>query len=146
MLSTPKYSQALRAIGQNLEELNFKAFDIKSEGKDYLVRAAASPEVGELRYTPEDIQRLERQGRLRRSDPFGTPDFISPSQILRAVGDYLDTKDGRLVGISRRAPEGAAPLLTIEYDTRRDRKREEFLFSALYNLSVSMYKQRRAAE
>lgn len=134
-----KYAQTLRAIGQDLEAVNLKYFEIKSEGKDYLVRAATSPEPLELRYTSEDTQRLERQGRAKRRDPAGTPDFSALSQALRVIGEYIDRKDGRLLGVSKHA--GA--MLTLEYDTGQHRlKKEEFLASGLYDLSVRMYKRR----
>ncbi len=143
MIDGPKYAQTLRAIGQELEALNLKYFDIKSEGKDYLVQAATSPEPLELRYTSEDIGRLERQGRARRSDPSRTPDLMTLSQALRAIGEYVDRKDCRLVRVSRQVPSGTVPLLSIEYQTgTRDRKKEEIRASSLYDLSVRMYKQR----
>lgn len=143
MFDGPKYSQALRAIGQDLESLNLKYFDITSQGKDYLVRAGTSPEPLEMRYTPEDIGRLERQGRSKRSDPSQTPDLAAISQALRAIGEYIDRKDGRLVKLSRQVPSGNMPLLSVEYQTgMRERKKEELRASGLYDLSVRMYKQR----
>jgi hypothetical protein len=143
MIDSPKYAHTLRAIGQDLEALNLKYFDIKSEGRDYLVRAATSPEPLELRYTPEDIGRLERQGRAKRSDPSGTPDLMTLSQALRAIGEYVDRKDCHLVRISRQVPSGTVPLLSIEYQTgMRDRRKEEIRASGLYDLSVRMFKQR----
>jgi len=143
MISGPNYAQTLRAIGQELEAFNLKYFELKREGKDYLVRAAASPEPLELRYTPEDIGRLERQGRAKRSDPTGTSDLSTVSQALRAIGEYIDRKDCRLLRISRQIPSGAVPLLSIEYQTgTRDRKTEEVRASGLYDLGVRMYKQR----
>lgn len=143
MFEAPKYAHTLRAIGQDLEALNLKYFDIKSEGRDYLVRAATSPEPLELRYTPEDIGRLERQGRAKRNDPSGKPDLMTLSQALRAIGEYVDRKDCHLVKISRQVPSGTVPLLSIEYQSgMRDRRKEEIRASGLYDLSVRMYKQR----
>ncbi|TMA09619.1 MAG: hypothetical protein E6J89_12520 [Deltaproteobacteria bacterium] len=139
----PNYAQTLRVIGQALEERRFKDFDIKSEGKHYLIRDLTETEPSsqpvEFRYTREDIERLEQEAQARRRDPSRTPDFTSLSQLLRTVGDYLDARDGRLLGISRRSP-----LLTIEYETgQRRRREEEHLASSFYDLSVRMYKQRK---
>jgi hypothetical protein len=136
MTRTPHYAKALRAIGQNLEELGLKVFGIKSEGNDYVI----SEPIG-LRYTPADIDRLDREGQAKRSDPSGMPDFRSLSQLLRAVGDYLEHKDARLLGVSRQA--GVVPLVAIEYKTeQRQLKEEEYLSSDLYDFCLRMYKQR----
>jgi hypothetical protein len=133
---TPHYAKALRAIGQNLEELGLKVFGIKSEGNDYVI---AEP-IG-LRYTPADIDRLDREGQAKRTDPLGMPDFRSVSQLLRAVGDYLERRDARMLEVSRQA--GAVPLVAIEYETeQRQLKEEEYLSSDLYDFCLRMYKQR----
>src|SRR2546422_8260153 len=117
MLSGPSYSQILRAIGQDLEAARLRYFDIRIEGKDYLVQPATSSKSLELRYTPEDIGRLERQGRARRSDPSRTPDFSSLSQVLRAIGHYVDRKDGYLLEVSKKAPSLGARVLSVQYKT-----------------------------
>jgi len=143
VIESPHYGQVLRAIGQDLEALNLKYFEITSEGKDYLVQTATSPEPLELRYTPEDIGRLEREGRAKRSDPSRTPDLSTLSQALRAIGQYIDRKEARFVRLSRQVPSGAISLLSVEYQTgMRERKKEELRASGLYDLSVRMYKQR----
>ena len=145
MISGPNYAQTLRVIGQELEALNLKYFELKREGKDYLVRAAASPEPLELRYTPEDIGRLERQGRARRSDPSRTPDFSSLSQVLRAIGHYIDDKDGYLLGVSKKAPSLGTRVLSVQYKaTRGSPTQEEFSASGIEALCVRMYKRRSA--
>jgi hypothetical protein len=136
------YAQTLRVIGQFLEERRLKDFDIKNGGKHYLIRevteAEPSSEPTEFEYTREDIARLDQEAQARRRDPSRTPDFTSLSQLLRTIGDYLDTKHGHLLAISRRSP-----LLTIEYETGQQRRREEeHLSSSFYDLSVRMYKQR----
>jgi hypothetical protein len=136
------YAQTLRVIGQVLEERHLKDFDIKNEDKHYLIRqvteAEPSSDPAEFKYTREDIEHLDQEAQARRRDASRTPDFTSLSQLLRTIGDYLDTKDGRLLAISRRSP-----LLNIEYETgQRRRREEEHLASGFYDLSVRMYKQR----
>ena len=94
--------------------------------------------VLELRYTPAEIERLEREGQARRRDPHGTPDANSLSQLLRAIGAYLDSKGVRLVGISRRDR-----FVTLQYQMGRRNRQEEFLTpSSLHDLWASMYLRR----
>lgn len=143
MFPGPSYAQVLRAIGQDLEEAKLRYFDIRTEGKDYLVRPATSLEPQQLRFTAEDIVHLEREGRAKRSDPFGAPDFSSVSQVLRAIGNYIDRKDGYLIGIYKDVPSRAGRLLSIQYRTAIGNPiNEEFSASGLYGLCVRMYKQR----
>src|SRR3989442_15839690 len=103
---TPKYAQALRVIGQSLEEIRVKSFDIKSEGKGYVIQGhGEAPEPVELKYDAADIEHVDRQRQKMRSSSSGMPDFSSLPQLLRAVGYYLEHKEGRLLGISTQ--EGA---------------------------------------
>jgi hypothetical protein len=142
VLPDRSYGQILRAIGQDLEAARLRYFEITTAGKDYLVRPSTSFEPQELRYTAEDIVRLEREGRARRSDPSGTPDFSSLSQVLRAIGNYVDRKDGRLIEVSKPVPS-RAQMLSIQYRTATGASiKEEFSASGLYALCVRMHKQR----
>jgi hypothetical protein len=94
--------------------------------------------VLELRYTPEEIDRLDHEGQARRRDPHGTPDADSLSQTLRAVGAYLDTKGVRLVGISRKNP-----FVIIRYQTPLQNRQEEQLTpTSLRDLWRTMYLRR----
>jgi hypothetical protein len=143
MLPGPSYAQILRAIGEDLEAANLRYFDIRIEGKDYVVKPATSFEPKIRRYTPEDIVSLEREGRAKRSDPLRTPDFSSISQILRAIGYYIDRKDGYLLEISKALPSRAGRMLRIQYKTAMaNRIKEEFSASDVYALCVRMYKNR----
>ncbi len=143
MLRAPKYAQALRVIGQSLEELHLTAFNIKSERKGYVIQGYGEAyEPVEFRYTAAEIERLDREGRLRRTDPSKMPDFRNMSQLLRAAGDYLEHKDRRLLGISKQS--GAIPSFTIQYETaRHHHKDDKHLASDLYDLCLRMYKQRK---
>lgn len=163
---TASYAQTLRAIGQTLEVLDLEAFELKSDGRDYLVRGEtaalllekqdlqesglravwrrllrgqqAKPRSIELRYTPEDIDRLQREGQTRRRDPHEIPDPYSVSEILRAVGAYLDLKGAHLLEVSRRNGR-----VTIQYETAEGRRTvEKHKLSSLYNFWVHRCMQR----
>jgi hypothetical protein len=142
VVHAPKYGQALRVIGQTLEELHLIAFSIRSEGKGYRIQGyGEESEPVELQYTNADIQHIDRKRRAMRSDPFGMPDFMNLSQLLRAAGSYLESQEGRLLAISR--PLGAVSSFTLQYDTEEDYKEEEHLASSLHDYCLSMYRQRK---
>lgn len=143
MAQVPKYGQALRVIGQTLEELHLVAFSIKSEGKGYLIRGFAEEcEPVQLRYTDADIRHIDQKRRAMRSDPSRMPDLRNLSQLLRTVGSYVEGKKGRLVLISKQL--GVASSFTIQYDAGENHKEEKHLVSSLYDLCLRMYKRRRA--
>ena len=157
---------SLRAIGQALEALHLGDFELESHESYYLVRGEAvragriqslrqdvwdsnppalwgksrrpRPVALELRYTPNEIERLEQKGRARRKDLNRMPDPFSQSQVLRGVSHYIERKGGRLMKISRQDR-----WVTIEYETAQgDRTVERAAVSFLYRLFVRMYLKR----
>lgn len=104
-------------------------------------QSAAAPSSGvlELHYTADDIARMERAGREKRSAaPSGTPEAHALSQILRALGDFVDQKQGRLLAIRK---EDQA--LTVDYESALKRNMsEELTVSTLYDHWVRMYLKR----
>ena len=137
------YAQILRAIGQDLESARVRYFEIKAEGEDYFVRSETSAGRLELRYTPEDIRHLERQGRPRRGDPSRLPDFFTLSQVVRAIGQYIDQKDGYLLAITKKFPSMGGRALSVQYKTARGGPtKEEFSASDVQALCARMYKRR----
>jgi hypothetical protein len=92
----------------------------------------------ELRYTPEDIERLEREGQHKRRDPHKMPDTYSLSQILRAVGTYVSRKGARLCSISMQNHS-----LNVQYETSGGSRNTEVLtVSSMYDFCVHMYMHR----
>jgi hypothetical protein len=92
----------------------------------------------ELRYTIKDVERLDYEGQMRRTDPNRIVEAGSLSQILRCIGAYLNQKRARLLKIAR---EGEAVLL--EYETSLGSQlKESFALSDLYDMWVRMYLQR----
>lgn len=168
---TTSYSQPLRAIGQNLEALNIKTFNLECKGNTYLVWAKAdafppqdshhrllnkgglqaiwrkargqskvhpSPEIRQLRYSPEYIDRLEHKGRARRLDLNGMPDGHSLSQLLRTIGDHVNKRSNCLLGISRQELS-----ISIVVETAQGRREiDVFRLDNLYELWVRMYLRR----
>lgn len=163
------YGQALRAIGQALESWHLEDFDLEGQGDDFIVRgvkrdaprglnlskafrrlfARKSPGPANyvvLHYTPDEIDRLEQEGQARRTGSSETPDLSSLSQILRSLGTYVDGKGGRLLEIHKKQISPVLQSVTLKYQTYQGEiKEEERETSAVYDLSVHMYMQRKRA-
>ena len=92
----------------------------------------------DLRYTSQDIERLEQEGRSRRGNSHKMADGSSLSQVLRCIGGYLSQKRARLSKITREVDSVA-----VEYETSSGSKMQETLSTTdLYDLWVRMYLQR----
>jgi hypothetical protein len=92
----------------------------------------------DLRYTSEDMDRLEQEGKAKRQNAAGVPDIASLSQLLRTIGAYVEKKNARLVKISRYGES-----LVIRYNTVGGERREETVSAAsLYEFWVQLYLQR----
>ncbi len=90
------------------------------------------------RYTPADLQAMEEAAQIKRGTGSGTPDAHSPSQILRAVGNFVDQKQGRLLSLSKEDQN-----IAIEYESASKRTvSEKFTVSSLYDYWVRMYLKR----
>ncbi|HWP56252.1 MAG TPA: hypothetical protein VNL14_00025 [Candidatus Acidoferrales bacterium] len=101
--------------------------------------AGANREAIPLRYTLDDIDRLDREGRARRSSPGGAPDAYRLSQLLRAVGGYVNHVGGRLLGISWRDQ-----WVGVVYEKEGRRELEIFRPASIYDFWVRMYLMRSA--
>ena len=101
--------------------------------------AVPTSTVLELRYTAGDIAQMEQAGREKRAAPSGTPEAHSLPQIFRALGDFVDQKQGRLLAIKK-----DHEVLIVEYESPLNRKiSEELTVSTLYDYWVRMYLKRR---
>lgn len=93
----------------------------------------------EVYYTRDDIARMDTEARGRRQGAGGRPEAHTLSQILRAVGAFVDQKQGRLVGVSMDGQE-----ISIEYESALKRNlTEKFTVASLYDFWVKMYLRRR---
>lgn len=140
-------SEALRAIGQDLEARGIKTFVIRSTAELYIVDAGyqspPAPTPITLHYTLDDIERLDYEGRERRNNSSGVEDLLKMSQILRSIGSYVSSKGARLLSISNNASTGTMPVVTIRYQTAQGEEViDDRAGSALYDMCVSFYKLR----
>ena len=145
-MSAIAWSKALRAIGQDLEARGIRTFVIRCEADLYVVEAgyqsppALTPVT--LYYTLDDIEQLDREGRENNRDS-GVKDFLSLSQILRAIGTYVGRRGARLLSVSNNALTGTMPVVKIEYETaQRERVVDDRTGYAIYDMCVHIYKLR----
>jgi hypothetical protein len=93
----------------------------------------------EIHYTLEDIARMDDEGQRKRTGAAGSPEAHTLSQILRAVGAFVDQKQGRLLSVSKDGQD-----IQIEYESALKRNAtEKFTVPSLYDYWVKMYLRRR---
>jgi hypothetical protein len=162
------FARRLRALGQALEKFSFSAFDLELSSGTYLVKGTATSTdnvkfsfsrfVRELlrgsgaratmtcagsqvdqRFSPDEIERFDVRGRVRRQDAGKMPDPYSISQILRGAGSYLDNREvAQLMGISLRGK-----WVTVSYQTAQGRlERAQQDLEYFYDYWVKMYLRR----
>jgi hypothetical protein len=146
-MSAIVWSEALRAIGQDLDARGIKTFLIRCEADLYIVEAGyqapPAPTPVTLYYALDDIEQLDREGRKADNCKSAVKDFLSLSQILRAIGCYVDRKGARLLSVSNNALTGTLPVVKIEYESAQgERVVDDRTGSALYDMCVSIYKLR----
>ena len=57
-------------------------------------------EAVELRYTPEQLSHMDDEGRSKRGN-LSSPNAHSVSQVVRAVGAFVDQKQARLMSVRK---------------------------------------------
>ena len=132
------YAAELRAVGQGIEQLKLAQFEIEANQDDYMVRSLEG-EAQQWRWPPDVVERLEHEGRRRRQRAEGMPEAHRPSQVLRALGQYLDNLGAR----PKRITKGIEEIVMV-YETSVGRKvTESRTLSSVYDLWVRMYLRRR---
>jgi len=146
-MSAITWSEALGVIGQDLEARGIKTFVIRCEADVYVVEAGyqspPAPTPVTLYYTLDDIEQLDREGREADNCNSAVKDFLSLSQILRAIGCYVSKKGARSLTVSNNALTGTMPVIKIEYETAQgERIVDDRTGAAIYDMCVSIYKLR----
>ena len=167
IISRDLYASDFRVIGYNLEAKGIEDFELESEGANYLVlgrttvgqpsqegfvrglrtlweklqnqgpKPATEPE--KMVYTPDSINGLRKEAQDKRREVGAMPTTHNMSQVLRAVGAFLDLKEARLLRVSKKGP-----WVTLQYEVGQgQRVVEEFTVPTLYDFCVRMYLKRR---
>ncbi|MGH7825017.1 MAG: hypothetical protein ACREQ7_07550 [Candidatus Binatia bacterium] len=151
------YDQHLRVVGQALEARRINVFELKTQGDQYVVRGKAEKDTslfGKLRdwqarmagrgpesamtFIPPEIERLDKQGKSKRSKADRLPDFYSLSNTLRTVGSYLDSKGAQLLEIHK-----GSLNLALLYQTKEGHPNfEERPIASFYNFFLTLHGRR----
>jgi len=152
---TMLHAKFLSAIGQYLEILHLRAFELEKQGDFYIVRSELLTETQEwilrnnlaeqgdpqsthltvgdgwLCYGPVGIAPLNVRG-LEKRDNHGFERTDKLAQLLRTVGDHLDSKKATAFEMSW-APDS----VSVDYETpTRVRERREFTIKKLQQLAL----------
>jgi hypothetical protein len=128
----------LRASKSRLQKLwRSKLLNRAADRGEGFTGAPARP-PDRLRYTAEDLERMEQEHRSRRGPQSPAPDGHALSQMLRTVGDFVDRRGERLLGIAWQKQS-----ISIVAETPQGRKEIDiFRPDNLYDLWVRMYLRR----
>jgi hypothetical protein len=140
------YSNALRCIGQSLESLDLKSLEVKTHGDTYVIQAwnkgtSTSMDI-ERHCGPDDLKKLEMEGRQKRKAIAGTPNLLSLSQVLRLAGNYVDRMQGRLIRVSWQDQSDKIQSITIQYESTQTRQGESQT-TVIEELCIHVYKTRK---
>ena len=159
------YSQSLRVVGQFLQTLKPKDFEIQLLEGSVAVRLRvlevispppaakskfsfravppATPKTqettSERRYSIQEIEELDREGQTKRVNTDAPADFYSLSQMLRTVGSYVDHRRLRLLDLNW---DGSRLVLRLEGTDGRSRT-EEHAVSSFHDYFSRMYLRRK---
>jgi hypothetical protein len=141
------YAFTLRCIAQDLERRGLKTFDIRSQGKGYVVECGyqepPSPTPVSLRYDINDIEELDKAGEAQRGERVRAQEFINQGQIFRTIGAYLDKNDARLLRLTNNDGNTKDSLFSVEYiSCDGEHVVDNHAGAAIYDMCVQMYKQR----
>jgi len=135
-----KAADAASSLQSGLKDTLQNAWHSLTGRVDNSDKAAKAPSnVLRILFTPEGILRLECEGMLKRSnDSVGIPNLKKLAQVLRMVGEHLDTKSGRLLKASKRQER-----ISFEYETASGQHmKEEWKLSQLYDSWAKVSSQR----
>jgi hypothetical protein len=151
------YNQDLRAIGQALEARRINVFELKAQGNQYVARGNPDKDIsvlGTLRnwrermsgpalgsaisFAVSDLERLDKQGKAKRTKANRLPDFYSLSNSLRTVGSYLEAKGAELLEIHK----GSLNVALLYQDKNGHPNLEERPIASFYNLFLGLHSNR----
>lgn len=162
---TVSYTQSLRAIGQALEALRLRSFELRKNATDYMLRVRITASAGkvktisaklsvdvehfkkqasdfEIHITNFVMARLDAEGRSRRGKTVGPP-TANFSLSLRVLGNFLDEKRAVTFLIS-----WSPHSVVVQYQTPngthrvRDFTTKNLYDRAVHKLGIRMYLRR----
>jgi len=143
-----RYASTLRCFGQFLEDMELKALEIKTHNDDYILQAwnkGTSMTMDlDKSFTPDDVQKLEVEGRAKRKSFSGPPNMLSLPQVLRLAGNYVDRMHGRLVRVSWQDQSDKIQSITVQWEPdQTGHEPSESPMAVIEELCIHIYKQRK---
>jgi hypothetical protein len=143
-----RYASVLRCIGQSLESMELKSIEVKTRGDDFIVQAwNRGTSMGmdiEKHYSPEDLRKLDAEGRKKRKPFAGPPGLLSLSLILRFAGNYIDRIGGRLLRVSWQDQSDKIQSVTVQWQAvEPGQETKESHTATIEELCFHIYKQRK---
>jgi hypothetical protein len=147
MHNVSNYAHDLRCIGQALQNLEIEAFELESDSTNFRLLAGdpRPPYTAllELKFSPQKIAVLDREGRARRGKSSPNVRFDSIPEMLRSIGAYVDNLQAQLRRLDNSGSILDDPTVSIEYETRTGGTQAENLkMSFIRDTCVRMYKRR----
>jgi hypothetical protein len=143
------YSYVLRCIGQNLEGLDLKSLEVKTQGDKFVIQGWSknTPSTMDVvkHYGPDDIKKLDEEGRAQRKAPSIPSNLLSLPQVLRFCGSYVDRLRGRLTRVSWQDQTDKIQSITIQFVPPEEerRARGDSQVAMIEELCIHVYKQRK---
>ena len=151
------YGEDFRSIGQALEAKNVRSFELKRLG-DWYILQGIPPENGSLRsklhkfklrfrsgsdvdsltLALSEVEELSLKGKTRRFRPGRMPDYRRLSNALRTIGQYLESKQAKLIELQVR------PLtITLSYkDNDGQQQMEDRTIRSFHSLFLELCEKR----
>ncbi|HEY7559833.1 MAG TPA: hypothetical protein VIH18_34060 [Candidatus Binatia bacterium] len=143
------YSYVLRCIGQDLEGVDLKSLEVKSQGDKFIVQGWSKKSSNTMdilrRYGPDDIKKLDEKGTVRRKHDSRPSNLLSLPQVLRFCGSYVDRLGGRLTRVSWQDQNDKMQSITIQFEPYEEGRRgkSDSQVTTIEELSIHVYKQRK---
>ena len=147
MASRYTYAKALRTIGQELEKRGIDLFELSCRRADYTIEYSdpkpPHTQLRELCLSGEEIRSLDLDAARQRGGSFKLVAFDRLPEILRALGRYVESKDGDILRISTAASTPERDAMRLEYEARDGRiQLEELTTTAIADIAMRMYRVR----
>ena len=146
MLYVTNYAVTLRCLGQALQRQNIEVYEIKPRAGEFRLECGDPnpPYTGiiQMEYSADAIKIFDREAQALRGQSRTEFRFDSMSEMLRAIGQYIDSKRARLRRLSSTCFSDP-PDLELEYETRTGEiVSENLAMSLIHETAVRMYKRR----
>lgn len=140
-------SNALRVIGQVLQQQGLDLFDLKFVDDEFVLQCGGPRppylDLVEFSCSLAQVKNLDAQASAARGAAFRPVNFEGLPEVFRAIGRRIDDRRGQLLRVGNSDLPIFPDSITVEYQTR-DRRRhvEKFFTASVREHALRMYKTR----